>query len=517
MSDQVALLQKKLSAAIAQRQQVEMTRQTQVTTLAQFVSKLSLVCKGSDIELDNRLARFRKTLASGVSFELLLPILDEINALLAKHESTQNSQLKTLTNTIKHAGSSLQKHKGLSAELRRSLRHLLNDKLPEVQTTHGFVPIFEQLIALYSHVLQAKQLSEQPMAETAQINENAQLKLVQEFIALSSELNFDGEFTARINRIQNELSNKPNLDTALHAGVDIMRLVSVNLSTERQSAQQFLAVFNKNLAELQQTLISTTEEAKQLDGKIANLYKQIDDNINNLSEQTASATSITALKEIVDQRLGSLTTQLAEKERLESQQRAMLKDTVGSMAKRINSLEDELNNYKTQLEEQREVSLLDQLTKLPNRAAFNERFAIEQNSARRNQLPLCLAVLDIDRFKSINDTYGHSAGDKTLQVIASALKKSIRVTDFIARFGGEEFVLLMPNVTLENAHNPLEKLRMLIKSIPFKFKQQQVQITISMGVTQLNHQDTFETAFDRADKALYQAKNTGRDRIVEQK
>jgi diguanylate cyclase (GGDEF)-like protein len=87
-----------------------------------------------------------------------------------------------------------------------------------------------------------------------------------------------------------------------------------------------------------------------------------------------------------------------------------------------------------------------------------------------------LAVIDVDHFKSINDRFGHTAGDITLQVISKALQKSVRKSDFIARYGGEEFVLLMPGVSLENATLPLDKVRKVIKNIPFKFREKQIEL-----------------------------------------
>jgi diguanylate cyclase (GGDEF)-like protein len=139
---------------------------------------------------------------------------------------------------------------------------------------------------------------------------------------------------------------------------------------------------------------------------------------------------------------------------------------------------------------------------------------IEFKRWQRNGFPLCLAVVDIDFFKRINDNYGHSAGDKTLKVIANALKKSLRSTDFIARFGGEEFVILLPETKLADVSGPLNKIREIIKKIPFKFKNKDVSITISMGVTLFKTGDNPLQAFDRADAALYEAKNGGRDKVI---
>ena len=121
---------------------------------------------------------------------------------------------------------------------------------------------------------------------------------------------------------------------------------------------------------------------------------------------------------------------------------------------------------------------------------------------------------DVDHFKNINDSYGHSAGDKTLKVIARALKQSLRDTDFIARYGGEEFILLFPETAIEDLSVPLNAIREKIKRIPFKFKDTNVPITISFGATELRSADTNREAFDRADEALYEAKRNGRDKVM---
>ncbi|WP_372811561.1 GGDEF domain-containing protein, partial [Pseudoalteromonas nigrifaciens] len=163
--------------------------------------------------------------------------------------------------------------------------------------------------------------------------------------------------------------------------------------------------------------------------------------------------------------------------------------------------------------DQRFQSLLDSLTKLPNRAAFDERYNHEMHLFNVQASDVTLVVIDVDYFKSINDRFGHTAGDITLQVIAKALQKSIEKTDFIARYGGEEFVLLMPGTSLEHAIPQLEKLKKNIKKIPFKFKDKQIEITVSLGATQFKQGDTLLKAFDRADDALYEAKNAGRDRL----
>jgi len=158
--------------------------------------------------------------------------------------------------------------------------------------------------------------------------------------------------------------------------------------------------------------------------------------------------------------------------------------------------------------------LRDALTGLPNRLAFEERAKLEQARYRREKQPFCLAVWDIDYFKQVNDTYGHKAGDKALHVVGRTLAKLLREVDMVARFGGEEFVMLLPQTTLENALPVVERMRATIEKTPFRYKDEPLKITLSCGITEYREGEAMEQTFERADRALYRAKNEGRNRCV---
>ncbi|WP_105188966.1 GGDEF domain-containing protein [Pseudoalteromonas sp. T1lg48] len=508
MSEQLEALRKKLHSAISQRQTIEMTRQEQVSTLAQFIAKLSLVCKGIDLELDNRLASFRKHLQQGAHFQELGPIIAELTTLLARHEAKIEAQLRQLHTCVNQAGVNLQKRQGLPNESRRTLRDLLNTHLHEVQTPLDFIPVFARLVSIYDQVLSASN------ATDGKDNAEEVAHFANELTQLSTEVSVQGEFIEQMRALKHNINAATEFEQLLAASIELTRIIVTSLSRERRSAQHFLAALNESLSELQQLLANTVDKSRQLDSKISAVYQQIDENINQLSQHTELATNIAELKSTVESRLASLTAQLINKEQLEAEHRDALHQGLQSMQSRVQNLEQQVQQYEASLERQRLMNLQDGLTKLPNRLAFDERLDLELKQCQRNGAPLCLVVIDVDLFKSINDTYGHSAGDKTLQVLASAMKKAIRSSDFIARYGGEEFVLVMPNVDLENVVLPLEKLRASVKSIPFKFKDKQVQITVSIGATQVKANDTALSAFDRADQALYEAKHAGRDRLV---
>ncbi len=507
MQQQHEALNKKLKQAIDARIVVEDARKHQIEVLSQFAAKLSLSCKGLDVELDNRLAKFRNAIKKGVDFNILKPFIDDVLSLLKNQESKQIALHHELHTSISDAGKQLQKLKGLPDDTRRTLRHLLDHDLNNIKSNHGFTPLLSRLITIYHHALQAKlstNIDNSPLVKP---------ELTNQFLLLTNELILEGEAADQLKRVKEKITYSINVNELLEASISVITIIAKNINNERQSSRSFLISLNKTIEELHHAIVSTSKHADSLSSEYEQLNKQIKEKIKNLQTQTREATSLSALKALVEEELKSLSVNLITKEKLESTERENLVTHFNDINSRIVQLEKKLTSYKKRLNEQRFKSLLDGLTQLPNRAAFDERFSHEFHLFDVQQADVILAVIDVDHFKSINDRYGHSAGDKTLQVIAKTLQKSIRQSDFIARYGGEEFVLLMSGISLENAAIPLEKLRKTIQSIPFKFKDKQVEITISLGSTQLKKGDTPLIAFDRADDALYKAKNEGRNRV----
>lgn len=157
----------------------------------------------------------------------------------------------------------------------------------------------------------------------------------------------------------------------------------------------------------------------------------------------------------------------------------------------------------------------DELTGLPNRRCLMQEAQLELDRARRYRLPLCLAALDLDQFKSINDRFGHSAGDEVLQKFAALCRHNLRQTDLIGRVGGEEFVLVLPHTSLLIAGPILERLREDFKAVAIPALAGKHQPSISIGVTALTEADvSLADLLRRADEALYAAKQAGRDRVI---
>ena len=194
------------------------------------------------------------------------------------------------------------------------------------------------------------------------------------------------------------------------------------------------------------------------------------------------------------------------------------KDEIGSLAKAFNQMSNNLSNahiaIKSKNKQLENLSNEDGLTGLYNHRYLKEQAIIEYNRSFRYRTPLSFLMIDIDYFKSINDTYGHLFGDIVLKGIASIIKNSCRDTDIVARYGGEEFVVILPHTSLESAQQVSEKLLKNISSETYSKNEISISITVSIGISCFHEGvNSFEELLTEADEAMYQAKNSGRDKV----
>ena len=187
-------------------------------------------------------------------------------------------------------------------------------------------------------------------------------------------------------------------------------------------------------------------------------------------------------------------------------------DEFGRVANAINLMAEKLAESQQTLIE---IATLDGLTGVYNRREFNRLLTVEIERSRRDHQPVAMVMVDIDHFKSINDTYGHQSGDDALRWVSSLLKREIRPGDIVARYGGEEFALILPNTNGEDAGAVAERIRhkMERELVPIQ-KGMTISVTASLGCAIFPHVgDSEELLMNAADKALYRAKETGRNRV----
>jgi two-component system, cell cycle response regulator len=185
-------------------------------------------------------------------------------------------------------------------------------------------------------------------------------------------------------------------------------------------------------------------------------------------------------------------------------------------AKRIVDLQKELMESNKRLEL---LSITDGLTKLYNHRHFQDELARAFEESERYGRPLSLAIVDLDFFKKVNDTYGHAVGDEVLKAVSHIFQESIRSTDLAARYGGEEFAVMMPETDLAEAMVFAEKIRGLVENLPVVTPAATIPVTVSIGVGSVPHSriHTAKELVVAADKALYRAKRNGRNQVQAEK
>ena len=244
------------------------------------------------------------------------------------------------------------------------------------------------------------------------------------------------------------------------------------------------------------------------------LHSSVSEEMATISEALSNHSNLDQLKQAVENHIHQLQTALSDfKQQSDTPPDGeSLAVQLQALAAKVQQMEQSEQDTRDRLEEEKQRAVTDSLTGLPNREAYGEKIYEEVQRWQRYQHPLSLAVLDIDFFKKINDNYGHQTGDKVLKIVASAVAKRLREVDFIARFGGEEFVLLLPETNAENALAMLNRIREALANAPFRYKQEKITITVSIGISEFKEGDNSEIVFARADQALYNAKETGRNK-----
>jgi diguanylate cyclase len=182
------------------------------------------------------------------------------------------------------------------------------------------------------------------------------------------------------------------------------------------------------------------------------------------------------------------------------------------------TLNSRVEALQSRLSEVEEEASTDPLTRIGNRGRFQRTLRRLMEASRESGAPLSLAMLDVDNFKSINDTHGHPIGDRVLLCAAQWLSKGLRQTDFVARYGGEEFAALLPNATVAHVEERMRQVLVDIAASSYEYdllgKKERVRFTLSCGLTDLLPNESEEEFIQRADDALYEAKRKGKNRVV---
>lgn len=284
--------------------------------------------------------------------------------------------------------------------------------------------------------------------------------------------------------------------------------------TSARAAGSFLAELNQQLETFDLFMVDEGGRGEASRAARERLGRTMDDEVESLSDTVRESVDLAQLQQGVLGSLQRMQAHVREHVEDENQRRAEAEAEAASLRSRLHELERATFDLRRQVAHSAEQAMRDTLTGLPNRRAYDDRVGQELARLRRFGEPLALLVLDVDDFKVINDTYGHKAGDKALVTLARTLSDGLRATDFVARFGGEEFVLLLTGAGRDDAVRLADNLRESVAAAGLHASGQPVKLTVSGGLAMFAPSDSADAVFERADKALYDAKHQGKNRVI---
>ncbi len=246
--------------------------------------------------------------------------------------------------------------------------------------------------------------------------------------------------------------------------------------------------------------------------KLKNSVRELTAMAQNLIKETDAFTSRIGDHKINIAKMRTLT-EIRELEKHFMSELTEIQETNKSVTGKLSSSAKKISEQEKLLDQLRVKSITDGLTTLYNRPAFDGKLREEIDRLRRYESPCTLIIADIDRFKQINDTYGHTTGDRVLQILGKIFKSNIRSIDFAARYGGEEFAVILPETNIDEGLAAAERIRMAVETTNFVRGEKRIKITISLGVATGQKTDTFQSWIERSDSALYRAKEGGRNQV----
>jgi len=339
-------------------------------------------------------------------------------------------------------------------------------------------------------------------------------KLKESLIQLLEWLPLSKQYDPKTTEIKNQLNDLGDEEELKKIFRKIATLITdfqAGLQEELIEVQGFLKKITLRLKDIESHIHQVDRSEKEAGENSNHLNESVQHSVNMIRDGVEQAVSLEEIKQSINHRLQVIEKGMNAFIKAEQDRRERSEQHVEKLNKRIVDMKQAVDDLQKRIQEERDKAQVDALTGIPNRLAYDEFIQEEFTRWQRYKQPLSLCIIDIDKFKNVNDTYGHKAGDKVLVTVAELCNSRIRDTDFFSRYGGEEFMLILPQTNLAQAKVVAENLRREVDECSFHYAQDPVTITVSCGLAEFKKGDTVESVFLRADAALYTAKQGGRN------
>lgn len=326
------------------------------------------------------------------------------------------------------------------------------------------------------------------------------------------------KYTGRLDSILNQVVKAGDTSDLSDIRDGIFSLIFTYIadtSQDREKVTAFIQEIVAKILEIETKLASSYEHTHSMLQSNKGFEDTLGTEMAGLKKSSDVAASLEDLKVQITQRLTSIDKALSKKQVADSAIRKAAEKNRAAFKTGFAKLRQELHEATRYSEELEKKLNQDQLTGAYNRRAYDKRMDDEMSRFKRYGTPFSLLLMDADKFKNINDRFGHAIGDRVLKEIIQRTIPVLRKNDMLARYGGEEFAVIMPETDAEGARHAAEKIRQTIEKIEFLYKKETVRITVSIGVSQIKEaDDTHKKLFERVDIAVYKAKENGRNQVL---
>ncbi len=533
----------KYLASLDNLEQQEKQWQATEAMLKQGLTRVALAAQGLDTKLDNDLDALRKVLRKDIDLNHLEGVVGDLTQSVKHLDDQRNDKNATHSpqELLTHWLDSLSFPGALNARIKalrkqidstsnlaemeaplRELAALVNEALQheehQTQSSEQSSGFFSRLFGGGSGSEDSRENAESATTTAESTSNKSTSPQISDFcIQLLDTLSLPPELTDQVESLKDKLGeglSSRSVAPALTAIANLISAMRRQMEQENKELQAFLYQLGDNLKEIDQNLSGAQNSHQESMSSGREFDAVVHAHVKDIQSTVESAQESSELKEQIQGRLDAIRKHLDQYRETEGSRQQQLEDQLEHLNSRVHGMENEGEKLRRRLEEKHEQAVRDPLTGLHNRLAYDERVMQEFARWKRYGQSMVLMMIDVDHFKSVNDTYGHKAGDKALVLISDQLRNHLRESDFLARFGGEEFVVLMPETDIESAVIAAEKLRAAVEKCQFHYQNAQVSITVSAGLAQLRKDDSSESLFKRADAAMYRAKEAGRNQCL---
>ncbi|HHF3038603.1 TPA: diguanylate cyclase [Vibrio diabolicus] len=500
--DQLRLTHRDTSLKFKREQQV----------LKRVVASLSSACQGSNTQVSNYLFEIQQELQHQKDISTLIPRLAVLERMLKQQSKTMDKQNGYLDEQIKHSGETLQRVTGLPAQLKRELRNLMS--FSEAHASSNKADQATKLLSIYERALKIiTSNSRLHLSEFENNPDKSQLEcLASDLQHTITELDFEGETGDRLLDIRAKLLLGVSAESLIELTLSTLKLVVEATKFEREASSQFLDQLNTSLASNLKTVHQNVDQHHTYFEHRQELNTEMNSLVELSQLSLDQAQDLADVKKEIAPLLAKMAS-LTERLKMTEEREQALQERLNYSKNQLEAVFETTQDHRRRLDDQAQRMLLDPLTKVYNRTAFNDRLELEYRRWIRSQQNLRVVLFDVDNFKAVNDSYGYTAGDKALKIIARTINKRVSETETVARFGGEEFILLVPEQSEEYTLDLIKHIQRDISQLPFKFREQNIMITLAAVSTSFKESDTPEYVLDRLGKMLADAKKRGTNQL----